>query len=96
MKFTDFDKVSKLIQRQHLCVEALDRLETWLANNSVDDYYLHLSEHSDGSGKIADLAGCYVANDAVMAVAIVLRDKIDSLIDELKSLGVEFSAEDGQ
>ena len=58
-------------------------------------YNAVLSQYGDGSSAIADLAGCYVANEMAEQAQIVLLKKRAEVVEYLKKVGVEIDSEEG-
>ena len=97
MKIGNLNQVNTIDKQIAACLKAINEIDVWLEadeKGDAEDFWGFLSEHKDGSGRIADLTGCYVMKDVVLITRKLLVDKIRGCCQELAELGVEVSAED--
>lgn len=97
MREQDYDAVSNLLKVKNRINKALEQCDSYTFNpdcgcpSQIKDcgYSLYMSDFRDGSGKIADLNGCYVGGDIVDAAQKILMEKLAEVNQALISLGVE-------
>ena len=99
MKLEDFETAAKLIEVRERIIDALVvidmRTESQKTPQAIPGimetgYRMNISTHIDGSGRIVNLDGCYVAEEVIVATRKVLEDKLVTVENEMKRIGIEF------
>ena len=88
MELNNLEKVNALSKIIKECERAKKEVDEYLETQDDDGYWCYMSGHSDGSGKIANMLGCYVGSEVAAATFIILQKKIDVCKEALADLGV--------
>lgn len=100
MKISNLERVNQLVTIKERCVVALDHMNEYLeeakshndAGSTIgytQGYRAAFHSYSDGSGKGADLYGCYVGVQAAVAIIGVLQTQITNIDRDLRRLDID-------
>ena len=99
MNINNLQSVNRLYKIRVNCETAIANIDRYLEDDTHKDpggedgfnegYHSYLSSHSDGSGEITDMTGCYVGRTVAEATRAILKDQIINVNARLELLKVE-------
>lgn len=103
MKASDFKEVEFLFKLMNNLSKALEYAEATIKDyesrtdsggfeNFNKGYACYVSRHSDRSGDVIDMSGCYVGLEVAEATEVILLSKREEVKARLYDLGVEMEA----
>lgn len=96
MKLEDITEINMLVTQYNAISAAIIHIKGRTTDISTkDNYSVYISQYSDGSGRIADLSGCYVLPEVITATIDILKAKRLEVLNKLAAFGVDVGKEYG-
>ena len=95
MNINNLQAVNDLYKIRTRCEDAIEKLESYMNEDhhkdsgGQDGFNSYLSSHSDGSGEITDMTGCYVAIAVADATLTILQNQVKRVNARLTALKVD-------